>query len=40
MEYLATAKAEEVAPGIVRFDTPADFRPKVGNTPDGARYYP
>ena len=29
---LATAKAEEVAPGIVRFNTPADFRPKVGNT--------
>lgn len=29
---LAASEAREVAPGIVRFATPADFRPKVGNT--------
>lgn len=29
---LASSEAKEVAPGIVRFATPADFRPKVGNT--------
>lgn len=29
---LAASPAAEVAPGIVRFSTPADFRPKVGNT--------
>lgn len=29
---LAASEAKEVAPGIVRFATPADFRPKVGNT--------
>ncbi len=29
---LAASEAEEVAPGVVRFATPADFRPKVGNT--------
>ncbi len=29
---LAASAAEELAPGVVRFATPADFRPKVGNT--------
>lgn len=29
---LAGAQATEIAPGKVRFRTPADFRPKVGNT--------
>lgn len=29
---LAASEAREVAPGIVRFATPADFQPKVGNT--------
>ncbi len=29
---LSKANAVEVAPGIVRFSTPKDFRPKVGNT--------
>lgn len=29
---LASSKATEVAPGVVHFDTPADFQPKVGNT--------
>lgn len=29
---LAKAKAVEVEPGVVRFATPASFRPKVGNT--------
>ena len=29
---LASSEAEEVAPGVVRFATPTDFRPTVGNT--------
>lgn len=29
---LAVSEAKEVAPGVVRFATPADFQPKVGNT--------
>lgn len=29
---LAASPATEVAPGVVRFSTPTDFRPKVGNT--------
>lgn len=29
---LATSKAEETAPGTIRFHTPANFKPKVGNT--------
>lgn len=29
---LASSKAEEIAPGTVRFHTPADFKPQVGNT--------
>lgn len=31
-DILSAAPADEVAPGIVRFATPPDFRPQVGNT--------
>ena len=31
-EILASAPAAEVSRGVVRFDTPPDFRPQVGNT--------
>lgn len=31
-DTLAASKAVETAPGIIRFSTPAGFRPKVGNT--------
>ncbi|WP_455674691.1 alpha-1,3-galactosidase-related protein [Phocaeicola sp.] len=29
---LAASKATEVSPGVIRFSTPSDFRPKTGNT--------
>ncbi|MGL6179994.1 MAG: right-handed parallel beta-helix repeat-containing protein [Tannerellaceae bacterium] len=31
-QALAKADAREIAPGLILFDTPEDFRPKVGNT--------
>lgn len=31
-ELLANSKATEIAQGMVRFSTPKDFKPKVGNT--------
>lgn len=29
---LSSSKATEIAPGIIRFSTPVDFRPQIGNT--------
>jgi hypothetical protein len=31
-KVLSSSKAEEVAPGVIRFNTPSNFHPQIGNT--------